>query len=140
LGYHRVHYILKQRGIHVNHKRVYRLYTEQKLAVKRRKKVNRPITEWAELWVPKMPNQVWSKDFIMDSLANGRRLRYLTLLDDLTHECIDIAVDQGISGQYVTRILEQPARFRGYPQAIRTDGGAGVSQPCLDGLDALVGH
>ena len=62
-------------------------------------------------------------DFVMDSLANGRRLKCLTIADDLTHECIDIAVDHGISGEYVTRILEQVARFRGYPQAIRTDGG-----------------
>lgn len=122
-GYRRVHDILKQRGVHVNHKRVYRLYTEQKLAVKRRKKAKRPISERAELWVPKMPNEVWSMDFVMDSLANGRRLKCLTIADDLTHECIDIAVDHGISGEYVTRILEQVARFRGYPQAIRTDGG-----------------
>jgi putative transposase len=122
-GYRRVHDILKQQGFQVNHKRVYRLYTEQKLAVKRRKKAKRPISERAELRVPKTPNEVWSMDFVMDSLANGRRLKCLTIVDDLTHECIDIAVDHGISGQYVTRILEQAARFRGYPQAIRTDGG-----------------
>lgn len=122
-GYRRIHDLLKQQGVHVNHKRVYRLYTEQKLVVKRRKKAKRPISERAELWVPKMPNEVWSMDFVMDSLANGRRLKCLTIADDLTHECIDIAVDHGISGVYVTRILEQAARFRGYPQAIRTDGG-----------------
>jgi transposase InsO family protein len=82
------------------------------------------------------PNEVWSMDFVMDSLANGRRLKCLTLLDDLTPECIDIAVDHGISGQYVTRILEQAARFRGYPQAIRTDGGAEVYPSSLDSVDA----
>jgi putative transposase len=122
-GYRRIHDLLRMEGVEVNHKRVYRLYTEQKLSVKRRKKVKRPITERAELLVPDMPNEVWSIDFVMDSLANGRKLKCLTIADDKTHECVDIAVDHGISGLYVTRVLEQAARFRGFPQAIRTDGG-----------------
>jgi putative transposase len=95
----------------------------QNLAVKRRKKVKRPISERAELLVPDVPNDIWSIDFVMDSLANGRKLKCLTIADDLTHECIDIAVDHGIGGHYVARILDQAARFRGYPRAIRTDGG-----------------
>ena len=124
-GYRRIYDLLRFQGVEVNHKRVYRLYTEQKLSVKRRKKAKRPITERAELLIPDAPNQVWSIDFVMDSLANGRKLKCLTIADDKTHECIDIAVDHGISGLYVTRILEQAARFRGFPQAIRTDGGPG---------------
>lgn len=60
---------------------------------------------------------------MMDSLANARRLKCLTVADDFTHESIDITVDHGISGSYVVRVLEQAARFRGYPRAIRTDGG-----------------
>jgi len=122
-GYRRIHDMLKFEGVVVNHKRVYRLYTEQKLTVRRRKKAKRPITERAELLVPDVPNQVWSIDFVMDSLANGRKLKCLTIADDKTHECVDIAVDHGISGLYVTRVLEQAAIFRGFPQAIRTDGG-----------------
>jgi putative transposase len=122
-GYRRIHDMLKFEGYAVNHKRVYRLYTEQKLTVKRRKKAKRPIAERAELLMPDAPNQVWSIDFVMDSLANGRKLKCLTIADDKTHECIDIAVDHGISGLYVTRVLEQAAIFRGFPQAIRTDGG-----------------
>ena len=70
-----------------------------------------------------MPNQVGSIDFMTDSLANGRKLKCLTIADDKTHECVDIAVDHGISGMYVTRILEQADIFRGFPRAIRTDGG-----------------
>ena len=61
--------------------------------------------------------------FVMDSLANARRLKYLAVADDFTHESINIMVDQGISGSYVVRVFEQAARFRGYPRAIRTDGG-----------------
>jgi putative transposase len=81
------------------------------------------MSERAKLLAPEAPNQVWSIDFVMDSLANGRKLKCLTVTDDLTHECVDIAVDHGIGGEYVTNILERAAKFRGYPQAIRTDGG-----------------
>jgi len=58
-----------------------------------------------------------------DTLANGQRLKCLTVADDFSHEAVDIAVDYGISGQYVTRLLDQAALFRGYPAAVRTDNG-----------------
>ena len=107
----------------VNHKRVYRLYRAANLAVKKRRKVRRPPSERQPLGVAKRVNQVWSMDFVSDSLANGRRLKCLTVADDFSHEAVDIAVDFGISGQYVTRLLDQAARFRGYPGAVRTDNG-----------------
>ena len=62
-------------------------------------------------------------DFVSDSLVNGGRIKLLTVADDFSHECVDIAVDYGIGGQYVTRLLDQAARFRGYPQIVRTDNG-----------------
>jgi len=62
-------------------------------------------------------------DFVSDSLVNGRRLKLLTVADDFSHECIDVAVDHGMGGQYVTRLLDHAARFRGYPRAGRTDNG-----------------
>jgi putative transposase len=68
-------------------------------------------------------NQVWSMDFVSDSLANGRRIKCLTVADDFSHECVQIGIDFGISGEYVTRLLDEAARFRGYPQAVRTDNG-----------------
>lgn len=55
--------------------------------------------------------------------TNGRRLKCLTVADDFTHECVDITVDHGISGTYVVRVLDQAARFRSYPRAVRTDNG-----------------
>jgi putative transposase len=122
-GYRRIHDLLRAEGRQVNHKRVWRLYSEAKLAVRRRKKVKRPISERATLSQASCPNEVWSMDFVMDSLANARRLKCLTVADDFTHESVDITVDHGISGGYVVRVLEQAARFRGYPKAIRTDGG-----------------
>jgi putative transposase len=122
-GYRRIHDLLRAEGRHVNHKRVWRLYSEAKLAVRRRKKIKRPLSERTTLVQASCPNEVWSMDFVMDSLANARRLKCLTVADDFTHESVDITVDHGISGGYVVRVLEQAARFRGYPRAIRTDGG-----------------
>ncbi len=62
-------------------------------------------------------------DFVSDSLASGRRLKCLTVADDVSHEAVEIAVDYGISGVYVRRLLDQAARFRGYRAAVRTDNG-----------------
>jgi len=77
--------------------------------------------ELVPLQIARKVNDVWSMDFLSDSLSNGRRIKYLTVADDFSHECVDIAVDFGISGQYVTRLLDQAALFRGYPIAVRTD-------------------
>lgn len=122
-GYRRVHDLLRPDFPGVNHKRVYRLYSDANLAVRKRKKVRRPASERTPLNIATQVNEVWSMDFVSDSLANGRRLKCLTVADDFSHEAVDIAVDYGISGQYVVRLLEQAARFRGYPAAVRTDNG-----------------
>ena len=122
-GYRRVHDLLRPEFPGVNHKRVYRLYSAANLAVRKRKKVKRPVAERTPLNIATKFNEVWSMDFVSDSLANGRRLKCLTVADDYSHECVGIAVDYGISGLYVTRLLDQAARFRGYPAAVRTDNG-----------------
>ena len=122
-GYRRIHDLLRPEFSGVNHKRVYRLYREAKLAVRRRRKGKRPASERVPLQQARTVNEVWSMDFVSDSLANGRRLKYLTVADDFSHESVEIAVDYGISGQYVTRVLDRAARFRGYPLAVRTDNG-----------------
>jgi putative transposase len=122
-GYRRVHDLLRAQYPGVNHKRVYRLYYEANLAVRKRKKVRRPAAERTPLNIATQVNEVWSMDFVSDSLTNGRRLKCLTVADDVSHEAVDIAVDYGISGVYVTRLLDQAARFRGYPAAVRTDNG-----------------
>ena len=72
-------------------------------------------------------NQTWSMDFVSDAIcrpgAISRRIKCLTVADDFTHECVDITADFGIGGNYVTRLLDRAATFRGYPKAIRTDNG-----------------
>ena len=122
-GYRHIHDLLRPEFPHVNHKRVYRLYRDANLAVRRRKKAKRPLNERVPLQLAQTVNEVWSMDFVSDSLSNGRRIKCLTVADDFSHECVDIAVDYGISGQYVTRLLDQAATFRGYPLAVRTDNG-----------------
>jgi putative transposase len=122
-GYRRVHDLLRMQHPGVNHKRVYRLYRAADLAVRKRRKGRRPLSERVPLVAASRVNETWSMDFVSDSLCNGRRLKMLTVADDYSHECVTIAVDFGIGGEYVTRLLDQAARFRGYPQAIRTDNG-----------------
>jgi putative transposase len=122
-GYRRIHDLLGPEFPAVNHKRVYRLYREADLAVRRRKKVRRPASERMPLQLAQGVNEVWSMDFVSDSLASGRRIKFLTVADDFSHECMDIGVDWGISGLYVTRLLDRAAIFRGYPLAVRTDNG-----------------
>jgi putative transposase len=77
---------------------VYRLYSDANLAVRKRKKVRRPPAERTPLNIATKVNEVWSMDFVSDSLASGRRLKCLTVADDFSHEAVDIAVDYGISG------------------------------------------
>ena len=122
-GYRRLHDLLRPEFPHVNHKKVYRLYREANLAVRRRRKRTLPPGQRQPLVAAQAPDEVWSMDFVSDALASGRRIRCLTVADDFTHECVNIAVDHGISGIYVTRVLDQAACFRGYPKAVRTDNG-----------------
>ena len=105
-GYRRIHDMLRAEFPGVNHKRIYRLYSEANLAVRRRKKARRPATERVPLQLAQNVNEVWSMDFVSDSLANGRRIKFLTVADDFSHECVDITVDWGISGLYVTRLVD----------------------------------
>lgn len=133
-GYRRLHTLLQreQADQPINHKRVYRLYSEANLAVKKRNKRKRIAVARQPLLRPSRPNVVWSMDFVMDALSNGRRIKCLNIVDDFSKEAVDIAVDFGISGDYVTRILDRAARFRGYPSAVRTDQGPEFTGKALD--------
>lgn len=123
LGYRRIHDLLRLELAGVNHKRVVRPYRHANLPVRKRKKAKRPASERVPLQLGRAVNDVWSMDFVSDSLANGRRIKCLTVADDFSHECVQIAIDFGMSGEYVTRLLGEAARFRGYPSTVRTDKG-----------------
>lgn len=100
-GYRRIHALLRREGVDVNHKRIFRLYQAAGLAVKRRRRRCGVAVEREALALSSRPNEVWSMDFISDALANGRRIKVLTIVDDFTKESIDLVAEHGISGQYV---------------------------------------
>lgn len=131
-GYRRIHALLRREGRQANHKRVYRLYRLAGLAVARRRKRARVAVEREPLLLPMRPNEVWSMDFVMDALSSGRRLKCLTVVDDFTKEALELVLDHSISGEYVTRALDQVVRFRGAPRAIRTDQGPEFTGRALD--------
>lgn len=122
-GYRRIHDLLEREGHEVNHKRVWRLYKLNELSVRKRRKLKRIPLERTPLQASHHVNDTWSTDFVMDALANGRLIKCLTVVDDYSRECVDIAVDHGMGGEYVTRLLDRAGQFQGYPRAIRTDQG-----------------
>jgi putative transposase len=125
-GYRMIHDLLRpayeREGIAINAKRVYRLYSEADLAVRRRKKM-KCTGERVALVQAESINHTWSLDFVSDSLSTGRRVKCLTVIDDYSRESVQIGVDFGLNANYVTRLLDQAAQFRGYPKAIRSDNG-----------------
>ncbi len=131
-GYRRIWQLLRREGLHVNHKRVYRLYHLSGLGVKRRRRRKVLATERLLLLRPAAPNLTWSMDFVMDALSTGRRIKCLTCVDDFTKECLTVTVAFGISGVQVSRILDSIALFRGYPATIRTDQGPEFTCRALD--------
>jgi len=108
----------------VNHKRVERLYAEEKLQVPiRRKSYRRRTIRPTPLLVPTQANERWSMDLMSDSLADGRRFRTLNIVDDFSRECIAIEVDTSIPGARVVRVLEQLGQIRELPRTIVVDNG-----------------
>jgi len=118
-----IHLKLRQEGALVNYKRVERLYQEERLQVRRRKRKKVPIGERQPLLRPSAANEVWSMDFVFDRTADARVLKCLTIVDDATHESVGIEVERAICGMGVTRVLDRLAHSRGLPRTIRTDNG-----------------
>jgi len=131
-SYRRIWQLMRREGLQVNRKRVYHLYHLNGLGVKRRRRRKGLATERFPLLRPDTPNLTWSMDFVMDALANGRRIKCLTCVDDFTKECLTITAAFGISGVQVARILDSIALFRGYPATIRTDQGPEFTCRALD--------
>lgn len=105
-SYRRIHALLRRDGVEANHKRIYRLYKEANLAVKRCKRRKSVSVPRESLSLPSQRNEAWSMDFLMDLLSNGRRLKVLTIINDCTTEAIGLGVDFGISRRYAIHILD----------------------------------
>jgi len=116
----------------VNSQRVYRLYREERLAVRRRKRQRVAVAARTRRALPVRANEVWTMDFTPDALASGRKFRTLNLMDGYTREALAIAVDTSLPGARVVRVLEQLRQRRGVPERIRVDHGTECSSRVAD--------
>ena len=122
-GYQRLHVLLRREGFMLNHKKTYRLYREEQLLVRQRKRRRRAATGRLPLPAPSRRNLRWSLDFVSDQLMDGRRFRCLTVMDDCTRECKGILVDFSIGGERVTRYLDALMASQGKPANTLSDNG-----------------
>ncbi|MER8448365.1 IS3 family transposase [Mesorhizobium sp. M1066] len=123
-GYRRLLVMLRREGLIVNHKKLFRLYREEKLAVRRRGGRKRAIGTRAPMLVPLRPDERWSLDFVSDQLTDGRRFRIMAVVDDCTRECLALIVDTSLSGMRVARELDRLIAERGRPRMIVSDNGS----------------
>lgn len=131
-GYRRLHVLLRREGWHDNHKRVYRLYRAEGLAV--RQKTRRKLTVQQRFQKPEVsgPNQRWSMDFMSDQLASGQGFRLFNVVDDFTREAVVMHAGTSITGVEVVRLLQRAVEQRGRPDAILTDNGPEFTSKTVD--------
>lgn len=116
----------------MNHKRTYRLYREQGLMVRKRKRKRIGLAERLALPKPTGPNQSWSMDYVADGLVDGRKLRVLAIVDDFSRECLVLEVDSSLPGTRVVKVLERLSELRGLPRSITVDHGPEFEGQALD--------
>lgn len=122
-GYRRLHVLLGREGIRINHKKLRRLYAQERLQVRRRGGRKRAVGTRAPMALPEGPNQRWSLDFVSDTLTDGRRFRILAVVDDFTRECLCLVADTSLSGKRVARELDALIARRGKPLMVVSDNG-----------------
>ena len=116
----------------MNHKRVYRLYRAEGLAVRRKHRKRLASALRTVLPPPAAPNERWSMDFVSDALMNGTRIRAFNVVDDFTRECLAIEVDTSIPGLRATRVLERIAATRPLPKYLICDNGPEFTGSAFD--------
>ena len=131
-GYRRLQVLLRRDGLVINHKRVLRLYRLAGLGLRRRKRKRSPSAARGAPALPTRPNQCWALDFVSDTLAWGRRIRCLTIVDCFTREAPAIELDTSLPGARVVRVLDELAEQRGLPTAILMDNGPELTGRALD--------
>ena len=132
-GYLRLHALLRREGLVMNPKRTYRLYLEQGLQVRTKKRRKLPRRDRIAPQVPERPMQRWSLDFMSDQLADYRRFRILNIVDDHSRFCPGQIVDVSITGARLARYLDDLALLHGLPEEIILDNGPeGTSRAMFD--------
>jgi putative transposase len=130
-GYRRLHILLQREGLTLNHKKLRRIYAEERLQVRRRGGRKRALGTRAPLTLPRGPNQRWSMDFLHDQLGDGRRFRILAVVDDFTRECLALVADTSLSGLRVGRELDAIIAERGKPIACVSDNGTELTSTAI---------
>lgn len=122
-GYRRIHIMLKRENIVINHKKVFRIYKKLGLKVLKRSGRKKALGTRGNFLKAKYKNHKWSLDFVHDALVDGRKIRLLTIIDEYTKECLQIAVDTSLNGRRVVKELEKLIKERGKPEMITSDNG-----------------
>ena len=131
-GSPRLHIMLKREGLVINHKRTERIYREEGLALRRKRRRKGAASLRVTMPLPDRTNQRWSMDFVTDSIITGRRFRALAIIDDYSRECPSIEVDTSLGGRRVVGVLEKLVEIRGLPEVITMDNGPEFAGKVLD--------
>ncbi len=122
-GYRRIHVMLRRQGWQVNHKKIMRLYREEKLHVRKRGGRKRALGTRKPMLLPNRVNERWSLDFVHDVFTDGRKFRILAVIDDFSRECLSLVADTSLSGMRTARELNKLIQQRGKPNTIVSDNG-----------------
>lgn len=122
-GFKKLFQKARQRGFIWNHKRVYRIYCELKLNLRRKPKKRLPSRNKLVLESPLRINKSWSMDYMSDALMNGKRFRTVNIIDDCNREVVGIKASVSLPAKRVTEYLDAIAACRGYPLQLRLDNG-----------------
>lgn len=130
-GYRRLLIFLRREGFVVNHKRLFRLYREERLMVRKRGGRKRALGSRTPMPVPTRPNELWALDFVSDQLVSGRRFRILAIYDVCTRRCLLAVADFSLSGRRVARELDRLIAVHGKPKAIGSDNGTELTSNAI---------
>ena len=130
-GYRRLREMARRRGVVMNLKKVYRLYREEGLMVRRRRGRKRAIGTRAPLRKAVRPNEIWVLDFVSDALESGRRFRVLNVEDQFTRRGLAAEVDTSLPGARVTRVLDRLVTTWGRPAMIVSDNGTELTSNAM---------
>jgi len=131
-GYRRLTVLLKREGWEVNAKRIYRLYTEEGLIVRTKKRKEHAQRQRVAQGSALRPDQKWSMDFVAQRLPDGRWIRVLTVVDQHTRECVTLMADHTLSGEKVATALDKVLLQRGVPESITVHNGTEFTSKALD--------
>jgi len=138
-GYRRLLIFLRREGFVVNHKRLFRIYRQERLMVRKRGGRKRALGTRTPMPCAALPNDRWSLDFVSDQLVSGRRFRILAIYDDCTRECLAAVADVSLSGHRVARELDRLIALRAKPRSIISDNGTELTSNAIVSWTAETG-